>query len=456
MAQIEPRTLGSGAKRYRVKWRLGGHRTGQWQYETFTDRNSAVSFKLAVEAAGHEWPEGWVRGDGWHPDYRPGLGWTEPDPEPEPEAVRFREYALDLIESLSGIDERTRADYRRDVNRHMLPAFGGLDIRDAKALSATTVRAWVNQLQAGIPDPRTPVNPNAPTSGRKGAKRGERAGWLRAPLRPKTIQNLHGLLFIILESAVQADPPLRASNPAARTRLPRIDDGEDSDDMCFLTREEFELLRDRIQEDVRDMLEVFVLTGLRYSELAALQVRDITLTKRANHLQVRRAWKRRSDHTFTLGAPKTKQSRRRVRLSKRTVQLLRPRLDGKAPTDFVFTTANGYWWRHSSFYTRRWAPAVRKARESGLHKAPRIHDLRHTHVSWLIEENVHPFKIQKRLGHKSITTTMDRYGHLVTDIDDDTLNALDGRPTPPPPALHAVPTNANTPTTSRRLALATP
>jgi len=48
-----------------------------------------------------------------------------------------------------------------------------------------------------------------------------------------------------------------------------------------------------------------------------------------------------------------------------------------------------------------------------------LHDLRHTHVSILIEANVHPKKIQARLGHSSIQVTMDRYGHLMEGQDDD-------------------------------------
>lgn len=43
----------------------------------------------------------------------------------------------------------------------------------------------------------------------------------------------------------------------------------------------------------------------------------------------------------------------------------------------------------------------------------RFHDLRHTHASLLIAAGVHPKAIQARLGHSSITMTMDRYGHLM-------------------------------------------
>ncbi|MDX3849451.1 tyrosine-type recombinase/integrase [Streptomyces sp. AK02-01A] len=49
----------------------------------------------------------------------------------------------------------------------------------------------------------------------------------------------------------------------------------------------------------------------------------------------------------------------------------------------------------------------------GLTKRPRIYDLRHTHASWLIAGKVPLPVIQARLGHESITTTVDRYGHLL-------------------------------------------
>jgi len=46
----------------------------------------------------------------------------------------------------------------------------------------------------------------------------------------------------------------------------------------------------------------------------------------------------------------------------------------------------------------------------------RFHDLRHTCASLLIEQGAHPKEIQARLGHSSITTTLDRYGHLMPSL----------------------------------------
>ena len=438
MATINQRTLADGHARYWVKWRLGGTRGGAPQSEPFDTRADAHTFKLHVEAAGHRWPENWIPRRGWAEGWVPGHGWinTSQDDEPEAEPVIFADFARELIDSMTGIAERTRADYHRELELHLIPHFGQVNLRDVTQLKPKDVRAWVNQLRTGLPYPKASYRTPNPSRGRQ-----KEPGWLRKPLSAKFIHNLHGLLFSICEAAVREDPPIRPSNPAARTRLPRADHEADTE-MCLLTREEFTLLRDSMHPDVRDMVEVFVRTGMRYSELVALQVRDVSFTPTIDHegqqqvrghLDVRRAWKRGPNNTFHLGAPKTRSSRRRLPLSPRTIDLLRPRLEGKKPEEFVFTTDQGSWWRHSSFYGRRWAPGVKEAQRRGLGKKPRIHDLRHTHVAWLIEKDVHVFKIQRRLGHTSITTTMDRYGHLVTDIDDTMIEAINGPPTPPTP-----------------------
>jgi integrase len=59
-----------------------------------------------------------------------------------------------------------------------------------------------------------------------------------------------------------------------------------------------------------------------------------------------------------------------------------------------------------------WLPARTKAIAAGLAKEPRIHDLRHTCASWMLNSGVRIEVVQAHLGHESIQTTVDRYGHL--------------------------------------------
>ncbi len=58
-------------------------------------------------------------------------------------------------------------------------------------------------------------------------------------------------------------------------------------------------------------------------------------------------------------------------------------------------------------------------------RRPLIHDLRHTCASLLIAAGAHPKAIQERLGHASITMTLDRYGHLLPGLGDSLADALD-------------------------------
>lgn len=54
----------------------------------------------------------------------------------------------------------------------------------------------------------------------------------------------------------------------------------------------------------------------------------------------------------------------------------------------------------------------------------RFHDLRHSHVALLIEQGIHPAVIASRLGHTSVRTVLDVYGHLYEGLDRDAADAL--------------------------------
>jgi integrase len=79
-------------------------------------------------------------------------------------------------------------------------------------------------------------------------------------------------------------------------------------------------------------------------------------------------------------------------------------------TPFVFTGRDGALLRRSNFRRRHFKPALRRAE---LESAVRFHDLRNTFAAILIAQSAHPKEIQARLGHASITTTLDLYGHLM-------------------------------------------
>ncbi len=79
----------------------------------------------------------------------------------------------------------------------------------------------------------------------------------------------------------------------------------------------------------------------------------------------------------------------------------------------VFPNSAGNPLMSSSFWQHHFQPALRTA---GL--ACRFHDWRHTSVALAIAEGAHPKAIQARMGHSSINLTLDRYGHLLPELDE--------------------------------------
>jgi len=408
MATIRERQRKDGTSIYQVRWLQGG-RGGTWESEPFGDEDSAEQFKKLVDAHGQRWPHGWVKGHGFV------------EAPPIPGDVPLTDYATRYVNRLNGVDERTKEDYLREVRIH----FSLIQHTDphGQTLPATIcniiqedIDDWVRVEKTGERHPDDPEK------------------WKRRPADPKSIANRHGLLYCVVQAAIEATPQLRTTNCCAKTQLPRLDDHTE-EEMTFLEREEYMRIAQEITDPAaRDLADWLVGTGMRWGEATAIQVRDLNLNAETPTVNVQRAWKRAekgSEKAFYLGPPKTKKARRMVALSPAQVAMARRLTAGQAPEKFLFRTATGLNWRHANYYNRKWKPAVEKAVEKGLPKRPRIHDLRHTHVAWLIAAKIPLPAIQIRLGHESISTTVDRYGHLVRGLDDEIAAAVEAAMTVP-------------------------
>ncbi|MER7814099.1 site-specific integrase [Streptomyces sp. NPDC096153] len=420
MASVHARKNRAGeVTSYQVKWRDGGSRTGANQSETFDDETSAEVFKDAVNEAGQHWPPGWVKGRGYI------AAETAAD-----DAYRFRAYARRVIDNRTGIEERYRGACHKELESWVYPTFGECDVRSTEHFCGETVKAWVRQLE------QTRVRRGRMPDGSPKMK----------PMSPKTIRNIHGLLSSILNEAVRSEPPLRARNPCELTRLPRIDDaGEDDEDIEFLTPQEVHGLRScfTLRQD-QLMVDVKYGTGLRYSELTALA--PMCLIEPGSNkprLRVRRAWKRDAQGAYYLGTPKTKKSRRTIRISSSVLTALEELQQAEQLADdgLYFTGQEPGQRLHYSTFHDRWNRAVRRAKARGLlpaHKNPTPHDLRHSHVSALISAG-HPLTyVQRRLGHESIKTTSDLYGHLLPEADDDAMVTIEATLSGVRPQLRSV------------------
>jgi integrase len=109
-----------------------------------------------------------------------------------------------------------------------------------------------------------------------------------------------------------------------------------------------------------------------------------------------------------LGTPKSHQSRT-VPLPRFLAAEITAAAAGKHADQLVFTMPGGGVmrlpnWRRSVFLSAR--------RRAGLSDRFRVHDLRHTAASLMIQAGYPPKMLQEIMGHASITTTLDLYGHL--------------------------------------------
>lgn len=408
MASVHPRENKAGkVTSYQVKWRLGGARSAPVQTERFNDETSAKVFKEAVDDCGQEWPPGWVKGRGYI---------TQDAADDKDDArFRFRAYATASIERRTGSGRRYRQGSLGELERYVFPTFANCDIRSTEHFSADTVADWLLRMQK--------------TMVWRGSK--------HRPMSPKTIKNLHGLLSSILKQATMEEPPLRARNPCERSALPKAapaaegdDDDDHDEDMEFLEPSEVEGIVSCLQfpEDKR-LVRVAFATGLRWGELTALACRHAQgQDPKRRKIKVTRAWKWDDQRSYYLGEPKTKRSKRTIRVSSATWQdLVDQGADSRGSAKLIFHNGLGTRLPYSTFYDR-WVGAVRTAKEFGLlpdYKFPTFHDLRHSHAAVLLSEGRGLTYVQRRLGHESITTTSDRYGHLLPEADDDAMDIID-------------------------------
>lgn len=216
----------------------------------------------------------------------------------------------------------------------------------------------------------------------------------------KTAGNHLVLLKTIFKQAVMWEYLHR--NPAEFVKRPKVEHRE----MDFLTPEEVRLFLANVDDPYRALFTTAVLTGMRLGELLALQWGDIDWNKRTLHV-------RRSLYRGQFQSPKSKRSIRAIGMSPTLRDVLwMHKLDAPASElDLVFPSDAGTPLDPDNVRHRVFEPALRRA---GLRRI-RIHDLRHTFASLLIHQGENLKYVQTQLGHASIQTTLDRYGHLMPD-----------------------------------------
>jgi integrase len=341
-------------------------------------------------AAGHAFP-GWPGAGAFHPARRAGWlarrrcalaqqrsliaqdDWIDPAHG----RIIFGEYALAWLDSRTDLKPKTRHQYDSLLRLHILPTWRTVPL--AK-ITFEGMSQWVARLSLG-------------------------------ELGPSGIRQSVFVMSAAFDHAVRSGR-IRA-NPARGLGLPR----PGRRDYVFLTHDQLRALANEAGP-----WRVFVLllgyTGLRWGEATALRVCDVDLARR--RIDVRRAFSDVGGHVV-LGTPKSHQSRT-VPVPRFLGRELSAAAAGKHADDLIFTMPGGSVLRLSNWRRATFLPARARA---GLSDRFRIHDLRHTAASLMIQAGYPPKMLQEILGHASITTTLDLYGHLYPGDMDRYADRLD-------------------------------
>jgi integrase len=395
-AYWQERRRADGGISIQIKWRPGGDSTQPWESETFTNPKNAADFKARVEDEGRlQWPDGWVK----------GQGLVEVDDSVMTfEKVAESYFAAERKRIKNGeVKGTTIEKYERIAMARLYPYFGSMPFAD---ITLEDVEGWIEEAMDFGAD--------------------------------KTIKNWKGVLSPIMIHGI-GRLKLRLDNPCRFAKPPKRQT-EDAP-VKFLQPEEWALLRSCFLPDVVLMMDITLMTGLRYGEFTALRISDLTFNADGQivNIWVARAWSRRarndSDRIKTeegenlawkVGLPKSKKGRYVQVVGDEFVERLQQHIQGRSPSEYLFVTPKGNPWRYPDFHSDRWAPAIQDARSRGLSRNVTPHMLRHTTVVWGGDGEVPVNLISHRLGHADIAFTNRVYGGIL-NLKDARLGAAVGK-----------------------------
>lgn len=299
--------------------------------------------------------------------------------DPRDAEIRFGVWARQHLDSRSDLRASTRATDESYARNHVLPHFEHAPLGRIGPLN---VQAWLHELSG-------------------------------SGLAPKTVRECYRLLDSIMAAAV--DARLISQSPCQGIKKPRVPRREQR----FLTSEEVEKLVEALDPHYRALLYSAVYLGARWGELVGLKRESLDLLRR--RVYIVGSLEEVGGRVRWMPETKTGASRRALSMPGFLVDEIAAHLASTPAGDFVFTSKRGHLLHRGTFRLKVWLPAVERAGFSPL----RFHDLRHTCASLLIAGGAHPKEIQARLGHSSITTTLNVYGHLFPSLDDRLAERLD-------------------------------
>ena len=324
----------------------------------------------------------------------------------EQSRVTFRAYAAEWVERYQGrgrgFRESTRDNYRSDLTRYSFHFFG-----ERKRMAAISPRDIANFV-GWLCDEEAQARHEDQLRGEAGVKLRRRG---RKRLSDSSVSNIVKPVRASLATAV-AEGLIR-QNPARDVPMPHRPQVESAEpaQVRALSREQLAAFLRVVHPKHRPLFRFLAVSGLRVSEVAALQWRHLVLDGSKPHAQVRRQLYR-----GRLQPPKSRHGRRDVPLDHELVRALRAqRLEAtwSSDEDLVFANEAGGPLDKDNLRRRHLRPA---AEEAGAPWAG-LHTFRHTCASLLFERGASVVQVQRWLGHYSAAFTLSTYVHWL-DGDD--------------------------------------
>ena len=267
------------------------------------------------------------------------------------------------------LKENTWLTKEHIIKTKILPYFGKRNISE---ITTKDVIAWQNELLAFRDEKKQPYSQTY-------------------------LKTVHNQLSAIFNHAVR-HYDLR-SNPAAKAGSMGDKDGGN---ISFWTKEEYQRFADEMMDKPVSYyaFEMLYWCGIREGELLALTPADFDF--KAGTVKISKSYQRLHGEDV-ITTPKTKKSNRTIKMPPFLCEEMQDYLKmlyGLKKKDRIFTISKSYLHHEMD----------RGAKAAGV-KRIRIHDLRHSHVSLLIDMGFTPVAIADRLGHESIEVTL-RYAHL--------------------------------------------
>lgn len=230
------------------------------------------------------------------------------------------------------------------------------------------------------------------------------------PYSPVYLKTIHNQLSAVFNHAVRFYD--LSSNPAAKAGNMGK---EKAKEMLFWTKEEYLKFSEAIMDNPTAFyaFEVLYWCGLRIGELLALTLDDVDFEKKT--IRINKSYQK-IEGKDVLTDPKTPKSNRTIQMPDFLCEEIKEyanSLYGITPQDRLFDVSKGYMHHEMD----------RGSKIAGVKKI-RIHDLRHSHVSLLIDMGFTALAIADRVGHESIDITY-RYAHLFPTKQKEIAEKLD-------------------------------